>query len=236
MFMNPVARKYLKIIGRLMGEDEVRYGLLQGESREWVRATKGILMGKATLKDMLTVGLMDEETFREYTVTMQPVVDQMGQPILDPMGQPQMQEIPIPGAEEAFIFDVDWIVKAKLNNQSAADKDQKNRATIAHIQWGLQLGVPIDTEKAWVMTGKRGGFEDIDELILSEEEQQQKQMEMQEEQQQQMMQQEGQMQQQAQMEQQKQQQSMQADAQKMQMQQQMKLEQMRTQAQLKPVA
>jgi hypothetical protein len=229
MFMQPVGRKYLKMIGRMMGTDEIRYGLLQGENQEWVKATKGILTGKATIKDMVMVGLIDEQDALQYTTTMQPVIDPMtGQPAVDPMtGQPAMQQVPIPGAEEALIFDVDWVVEVKLDNQSASDKDRKTQAELAHIQWGMQIGVPIDPEKAWVRLGKRGGFDDIEDIILSPEEQQQKQQEMMQQQQAQVMQ-----------EQQGQQQQAQAEIQKMQMQgeQQRQLEAMRQQGALQQSA
>lgn len=225
MFMQPVARKYLKMIGRLMGADEVRYGLLRGESPQWVKATKGILMGKATIADMVTVGLMDQEQALEYTTTMQPTIDPMtGQPQIDPMtGEQVLQQVPIPGAEEALVFDVDWIVDAKLDNQSAAEREGKTRAELEHVQWGMSIGVPIDPERAWVKIGKRSGFEDLEEIMLTPEEQQEQQMAMQQQQEAQMMQEQQGQQQQAEAEMQKQ--SMQGE-------QQMKLEAMKQQGNL----
>lgn len=224
MFIQPISRKYLKMIGALMGADEIRYGLLEGEDPTWVKATKSMLMGKATLQDMLKVGLLTEEDYQSYTTTMTPVLDQMGQPAVDPMtGEPQMQPTPIPGAEKALIFDVDWIVEAKLDNQSASDKEQKTRAELNHVQWGLQLGIPINAEKAWITLGKRSGFEDIDELLMSEEEQAKKQQEAQAQQQQQMQGQQMQAEQSSQMEMAKQQ---------AQMQHQKELEQMKMQGQM----
>lgn len=191
MFMRPLARKFLKMIGRLMGEGEIRYGLLRGETKEWVKATKGILLGKATIQDMVTVGLLTPENAQGFLMTEEPMIDPItGQPMVDPMtGQPLMQEVPIPGAAEALVFDVDWIVDAKLDNQSAADKEAKNEAELNHVMWGMQIGVPINPEKAFISLGKRKGFEDIENLLFSPEELEQQQMEAQAQQQQMMMQQ-----------------------------------------------
>ncbi len=206
MFLRPVARKYLKMIGRLMGADETRYGLLKGESAEWVQATKGIILGKATLKDMLTVELIDEQQYQSLTTTLEPVMDVQGQPMVDPTtGQPMNRPVPIEGAGEAYYFDIDWIVDAHLDSQSSASKDQKATMEIQHVQWGLELGVPINPEKAWVRLGKRKGFEELDELLFSEDEQQQQQQQAMQQQEAQSMQQMGQEQSKQQSEQQQQQ-------------------------------
>jgi hypothetical protein len=152
MFMTPVARKYLKMIGNLMGVDEIRYGLMKGENISFVKATKGILTGKATLKDMVTVGLMTEQEYQEYTTTIDPVTG---------------QATPIPGAEKALLFDVDWLVSVKLDNQSASDKEERNQKELSLIQLAQQMGVQLNPEKVITRLAAKQGFDDFQELMIS---------------------------------------------------------------------
>lgn len=177
MFMEPLARKYLKMIARLMSEDEVRYGFLEGQNKQWVKSTKGILMGEATLKDFLTVGLIDEKEFEERTTTLEAAVDPMsGQSVINPTtGQPQMQPVPIPGAEEALVFDIDWVVEAKLNNQSAADKEATTQKELQIVGMAQQMGVPLSPDRTVRYFAQRADFESFEELILTPEEQQKQQ-------------------------------------------------------------
>lgn len=185
MFEQPVARKFLKMIGELMGADEIRYGLLEGETTEFVKATKGIIQGKATLKEMVTAGLLTDQQAQAYMTTMQPVLDPAtGQPAIDPTtGQPQMQPVPIPGAEKALVFDVDWIVSVKLDNQSASDKEQKNQKEIGLIQLAQQMGVQLSPERTVLRLAHKQGFDDFQELMLTDTEKQQQASQMMQQQQ-----------------------------------------------------
>jgi hypothetical protein len=111
---------------------------------------------------------------------MQPVIDPMtGAPAVDPMtGEPMMQPVPIPGAEKAFTFDVDWLVDVRLDNQSAADKDQEITKEVGIIQLGQAMGVQFDPQRTITYLAHKQGFEEIEELYLTPEEVQQQQSQM----------------------------------------------------------
>jgi hypothetical protein len=179
MFMQPLGRIYLMMIANLMGEDEVRYTLLKGENKKWVTATKNILKGKATIQDMVTAGLINEQEAVDYVTTEVQVVDPN-------TGQPMMQRVPIPGADEALVFDVDWLVEVRLDNQSASTKEQETQKQVALIQLGQQMGVQFNPKKTISYLGHRQDFDRIDDLMLSKEEMQQQMMQKQQQEQAQM--------------------------------------------------
>lgn len=155
-FMQPLASMYLKMIGNLMSPTDVRYGLLEGKSKQWVKATKNMLQGKATFQDLLATGFVTEEQVLEYTTT----VDEQGNPV------------PIPGSMEALVIDVDWIIDVKLDNQSAADKLEKLARKEALIDKAISLGVGVSGERVVKKLAEEDGFEDFDELLLTDQEKQ----------------------------------------------------------------
>lgn len=153
-FMQPAARIYLKMVANLMGETDIRYGLMKGKDKGWVKASKNILLGKATLKELATCGFMTEQDFQEATTD-----PQTGQPI--------------PGIEEALVFDVDWVISVKLDSKSAADKDQEIQQKIGVITLGGQLGVKWNPERTITNIARAQGFEDVEDLFMTEEEKKQ---------------------------------------------------------------
>jgi len=173
-FDEPFASTALQMVANLMGENDIRYGLLQGQKPEWVKSTKGILQGKATMQDMITAGMIDEKEAQEFLTTVDPTTG---------------QQIPIPGAEQALVFDFDWIVSVKLDNQSKADKNAETQSDKEMIDWGMKAGVNINPEKAFTMLAKKQGLEDIEEILYTPEELQQQQQAQMAQQQQQMQQQ-----------------------------------------------
>lgn len=157
MFMNPIGRGFLKMIANMMSPTDVRYSLLKGRTTEWVKASKGVLMGRATIGDMVTCGLLDEEEAQQYLSTPDPVT-----------GAPT----PIPGADKAYVFDVDWIVKVNLDNQSAADREEKSKAQMALVQMGREMGVQFDPTRTIQYFAQRQDFEELDDLLLTDQEKQ----------------------------------------------------------------
>lgn len=171
MFMRPLARKYLKMIGRLMGEDESRYGLLEGENPEWVRATKGILTGKATIQDFVMAGLLDAEEAQGFLTAPDPVT-----------GAP----MPIPGANEAFVFDVDWLVDVKLDNQSASDRESEIQKQMGTVDLAMKMGVQLSPERTATYFANATDFDEFESLMLTEQEKQKQQMQVRQQQESQM--------------------------------------------------
>ena len=203
-FVEPAARMELKMIANLMSPSDFRYAMLMGKTSEWVKAGKNVLMGKPTIKDLLAIGYTNKETAIEYTHTLVPSQE------MDEMGQPLMDVIPIPGAEKAPVFDIDWLVSVDLDNQSAAIKEAKVNKLMGLIQFAQQLGVQVSPERTVIKVANVQGVDDFEDLLLNEEEQQQSQEQMM---QQQQMEQQGQ-QEQMQAQQQSEQSKMQADMQK----------------------
>lgn len=157
-FAQPIGRGYLKMIARLMAEDESRYGLLQGKPGRWVMATRNVLFGRATVKDLLLLEMITPEE-------VSPLLAELG------VGVREGEDI-----EEAVVFDIDWLVDVKLDNESAADRQEKAQRELAIIQLAFSLGVPLSAERVLRRQAEKEGFDDFDELMLSEEEQRQMQM------------------------------------------------------------
>lgn len=193
-FMQPLGDIYLRMIGNLMDQDEVRYGMLKRKGQKWVTATKGVLTGKASIDDLITVEMIKPEEATELLAELGIQVDPM-----DPMG-----------AMQAIVFDVDWVVDVKLDNQAKADKVQETQEEMMVIETGMKLGVQFSPERVTTRMARKQGIEDIEDLYLTEEEQAQQAQAQQ-----------AQMQQ----EQQMQQQQMQAEMQMKQQEQQMKMAQ-----------
>jgi len=204
-FMRPVARIELKMIANLMSPTDFRYGMLQGKTSEWVKAGRNLLKGKPKIKDLLDIGYTTEEGALEYTHTVDPYT---------------MDIIPIPGADKAPVFDIDWLIDVRLDDQSAADKEEETNKLMAWVQFAEQIGNRFHPERTAVYVAEKQGIEDPENLMLTEEEtaeeeqqmmqqQQQEQQQVQEQQQQQVQQQQQdtqvEQQQQAQQEQQRQQ-------------------------------
>ena len=169
-FMKPLGNAYFKMIGHLMGETEVRYALLKGKNAGWVKATKGLMMGKMTIADMVTTGLIQEEELQNPEFISELLAD---------FGATDPQML----LEETILFDVDWIVEVTLDDQSEADRQEKIQQEIGVIQLGMQTGVPINPEKAFKYIARQTGMEDIDEIMFTPEEIQQQQMQAQQQQQ-----------------------------------------------------
>lgn len=159
-FARPLAMYYLKSIGRLMDSDEIRYGFLQSKGKKWVMATKGILMGKPTIEDLLTIEMITPEEVPNLLAELGIELD----PMQDPYAL--LQEI---------VFDVDWVIDVKLDNQSAADRFQKAQQEMSLIQMGMQMGVQFSPDRVIMRQAQKQGFDDIDELLLTDEEMAQQQ-------------------------------------------------------------
>lgn len=146
-FMRPLARLYLQMIGALMGEDEVRYGILRDKTPQWVKATKGVLRGRATVDDLLAVGMIAQEE------------------VADPQ-----TGMPLPGISEAIVFDVDWVVEVKLDNQAKADRLAEAQSKMAWVNWARELGVQFNPQRTATRFGYAFGEDDPESLYMTEEE------------------------------------------------------------------
>ena len=143
-FVQPYAAMCLKMVANRMNPSDIRYALLKDKTPQWVAASKNVLLGKATLKDMYTCGMIDVQEFAEMTT------DEMG--------------FPIPGIEKEIVFDVDWIVDVKLDNQSKIAKSEETRNKMEWIEWARGLGIMFDPNKVATQIGKELGVESPEDL------------------------------------------------------------------------
>lgn len=157
-FAKPMARNYLKMIAGLMGSKEVRYGLLQGRSPEWVKVTKGILQGKTTLTELVSAGIIKEEVALPYMQTTEQYPDEYG--------NIQTAIVAIPGADKAILFDVDWLLDVSLDNQSAVNKDREVAMKQGWVKWAQSLGVQFDPVKTATEIGRELGIDDPEDLYV----------------------------------------------------------------------
>ena len=162
MFLRPLARKYLRMIGGLMGTDDTRFALLRGEDPKWITVTKGILMGSATLQDLMTAGMVSQQQVQQLTTTTQ----------TDPMTG-QASQVPIKGASKALVFETDWLIDVDLDTKSASDRQAQGQNLMSVIQFGLSLGAQFSPERVVEAVGRKMGFDEVTELFLTDQEKQQ---------------------------------------------------------------
>jgi|GEM_PF-2647357 len=158
-FMRPIGRIYLQMIASLMGDNDIRYAILKGEKPMWVKATKGILLGQATLQDMVVSGMVTENDLAQFAQENGITPDQI-----------QTKEM---------IFDVDWAVDVSLNSQSKTDKISNAQLKMTWVDWSRNMGVQFSPDRVATQIGHEIGVDDPEELYLSDEEKgqmQQKQM------------------------------------------------------------
>jgi len=153
--MRIMARMYLKMIANKMLSTDFRYGMLQGKSSEWVKANKAVLQGKATIPDLVKIGFMTEEQAQKYLFTQDETTGEI---------------IPIPEADKALVFDIDWLVDIRLDNQSAVDKEKMVDRTINLVDFGQKIGVQFSPERTWKYVAEREGEDDPENLLMTDEE------------------------------------------------------------------
>ena len=164
-----------------MGDDEVRYGYIQGEDKPWIAATKNVFLGKPSLSDLHTIGMINDAQFTGLTTT--PVLDpttgqpplnpQTGQPALDPQtGMPPVTQIP--GSDKASIIELDWIIDVTLDQKSAHDRQAKLQNFMSAITYLQGLGVHVSPERAAALMEKKDdNLKGLDGIILTAAEMQQ---------------------------------------------------------------
>lgn len=160
-FAQPAARMYLSMIAGLMGRYDIRHGLLQGRSPQWVKASKGILLGKTTIAELISAGILSEETASPYLMTMIDTTDELGNPV--------KRMVEIPGARDAVLFDIDWLIEVSLDDQSASDKQKQVAMKQAWVGWAQSLGVVFDPIKTATVIGRELDIEDPEDLYSNQQ-------------------------------------------------------------------
>ena len=148
--IEPMANKWLKMAAYLMGENEIKYVMLTGESPKWVRLTKGFLSGKIKLMDLIEAELVSQEDVPEIVALMQ----EKGE---DP--------------ESTIIFDVDWVIKVEMGSMALADSAKEVGDLQKYAEFRMQYQVPTDFKKLSDEMAARIGIEEPEQYDLAPQEQ-----------------------------------------------------------------
>lgn len=151
--VEPVANKWLKYEGSLMGANEIKYVFITGEAPKWVKVTGNMLRGKITLNDLITAELIsitpDPETGMSEA---DDIVMSMIESGLDP--------------EKDFIYDVDWVVRVEAGSLAESNTQKELEDFDTTIQAGQAMGIPLDMIKIWKERAMKAGLKEPDQYIL----------------------------------------------------------------------
>jgi hypothetical protein len=160
--IEPLLQKYLGVIAGLMDEKDIRWVITTNENPEWIKTTKNVLMGKATLTDLKSLGIINEEQFFELTHTLEPNVL---------TGQLEIQ--PLDNEDKDFVFDTKWLVKVRMTNNATNKKQQRLNDISNWAQFAQASGVPVDMKKVVVTLGNRIDDFNPDDYMLEKSQMQQ---------------------------------------------------------------
>lgn len=156
MFLEPYAYKAIRMKAQYMAPDETFYALLEGKTDEWIKISKGILSGTATLQDFITAGILSPQ--EAQGVIGQP--DRTGEPI----------------TKDTVMFDTDWMVKINLSAESAQEKANQVSSEQALITFAIeQVGAQFNADRVVEYFADKNDASEIKGLLLTPQEQQQKQ-------------------------------------------------------------
>jgi hypothetical protein len=143
--IEPMANKWLKMAAHLMGENEIKYILISGESPKWVRITKGLLSGKIKLADLAEAELLKPEEVQE-------VMSMMYANGQDP--------------EDELLFDVDWIIKVEMGSMAERDSAKEIENLEKWVTFRRDYGVPTDFKKISDEMAARIGIDDPEQYDM----------------------------------------------------------------------
>lgn len=143
--IEPCMTKWLKMAGSLMSENEIKYILMTGESKEWIRVTKGLLTGKITLKDLMMAGLIELEEAAEIAADM-------------------MEEGKDPTKD--LVYDVDWIIRVEAGSLAEVDTEKEIDNFTTWAQAALAMGAQLDIQKVTEELARRTKIKDVSQYYI----------------------------------------------------------------------
>lgn len=163
MFLEPYAYKAIKMKARYMAPDETFFALIEGKNPEWVRISKGILSGTATLQDFVTIGVLSPEEAQQVAGTGMTLRN--GKKITGP---------------QSVLFDVSWMVDISLSSQSAQEKANQVSLEQALIEFAIkEVGAQFDPDRVVEYLADKQDASEIKSLLLTPQEKQAKQQQVQ---------------------------------------------------------
>lgn len=173
--IEPILNKFLKLAGTLMGKDEEKFVFVTGKSAQWVQATKGMLIGKITLKDLVTIKLVSNDPIPDPTTGQLPV-DAQGKPLTDPKSgynvgseADQLYQLMVHDGKnpDTFtVFDVDWVVRVETGSMAEQDAAQDIQNFKDYVAFRVQYRLPTDFEKISHELASRMGIRDASQYDL----------------------------------------------------------------------
>jgi hypothetical protein len=143
--IEPMINKWLKYAGYLMGKNEIKYVLVTGQNQKWVKLTKGILTGKATLDDLLIGEFITIEQARELAT------------IMISTGKNPEQEL---------VFDIDWIVRVETGSMAEVDLQKELENIDKGVEMGVQHGLQLDLKKIWIERMMKAGLKEPESYLM----------------------------------------------------------------------
>lgn len=176
--IQPILNKFFKLAASLMGHEDERFVFISGQSSKWVQITQGMLQGKITLEDLVTVGLVANTT---------PINPETNQPAFPP--DPQTNEPPqndktgyLLGSEadqlammylskgkdpkKEIVFDCDWVVNVETGSMAEQDEQKDIQNFQAWTAYRVQYRIPTDFAKISQEMGMRMGIKNPDQYDL----------------------------------------------------------------------
>lgn len=152
--IEPIINKWMKMVGATMGEQEEKWVMITGGEAQWIRVTKGLLTGKIRLADLMTSGVLDDDNPEDAQEIMALVESMMGEG-KDP--------------QEDILFDVDWVIKVETGSMAEKDAEGEINKKKSVIEMGLQMGLPIDVEKAWKDLALDSGIKEPEQYLRKDQ-------------------------------------------------------------------
>lgn len=161
MLLEPYAYKAIKMKAQYMSPDETFFALVEGKDAQWVKVSKGILSGTATLQDFITAGIIQPEQAEQL------------------QGQPMVNGNTIED-NNTILFDVSWMMTISLSSQSAQEKANQLTQEQALVEFAVEkLGVQVDPDRTFEYFADKQDNAELKALLLSPEEKQTRQQQQQ---------------------------------------------------------
>jgi len=156
MLLEPFAYRALKMKAQYMAPDETFFALLEGKDPEWIKVSKGILSGTATLQDFVIAGILQPDEAKQL------------------IGSSMKDGTPIKGTD-TILFDTSWMVDISLSAQSAQEKANQLSQEQSLIEFSVEkLGAQFDPDRVVEYLADKQDASEIKQLLLTPEEKQAK--------------------------------------------------------------
>lgn len=158
--IEPVVNKWLKMAGALMTENETKFVFISGQSPKWVEITRGILLGKITLKDLITAELVSTE----------PQVDEKTGQQLPSQAQELAQSMIMQGKnpDKEIIYDVDWLIRVETGSMAEVDQEKEIASFKDWVGFCQQFGVQLDMQKVSDALAQKARIKEPDQYYLKQ--------------------------------------------------------------------